>query len=323
MRYYASPFWLKSWSRASSISSAGAMTSVTWLGAFCGICALCAGVSADCLSSIQVEDQFLSEAEVGILKSTSGDEIQHEGIQQRLKEALGGNVVGKGIPSSRKTADVAKHQDQWSSKRIVEGKAGVVYLESAADGGNLGSILFEDPGSKAVKEVEVVPGRLITWDNHLCLHGFRARHDGPRQILDQQPFEEPKLVDVDAMDADGCKPWCLKKRSFLNPLCRRCFRKARKYYYGPAPPPATTATSTGVKVAVPVTVAVKATVTTTTTTGLKTVVNSADKLAAVPDEMVAPVPVQGGARERRRAEHGQLTPHEVDAVHFMQIPDEL
>ena len=109
------------------------------------------GVSADCLSSIRVVDQFLSEAEVGILKSTRGDDLQqHEGIQQRLNEALGGSVLVKGIASSRKTADVPKHQDQWSNKRIVEGKAGVVYLESAADGGNLGSILFEDPSSKAV-----------------------------------------------------------------------------------------------------------------------------------------------------------------------------
>ncbi|CAE7457233.1 unnamed protein product, partial [Symbiodinium sp. CCMP2456] len=124
------------------------MTSVTWLGAFCGVCAFSVGVSADCLSSIQVVDQFLSEAEVGILKSTSGDKLPHQGIQQRLEKALGGSLVVKGIPSSRKTADVAKHQDQWSSKRVVEGKAGIVYLESAADGGNLGSILFEDPGSK-------------------------------------------------------------------------------------------------------------------------------------------------------------------------------
>jgi len=295
------------------------MTSSTWLGAFCGICAFCVGVSADCLSSIRVVDQFLSEAEVGILKSTRGDDLQqHEGIQQRLNEALGGSVLVKGIASSRKTADVPKHQDQWSNKRIVEGKAGVVYLESAADGGNLGSILFEDPSSKAVKEVEVVPGRLITWDNHLCLHGFRARHDGPRHTLDQQPFEEPaQLADVDAVDArDGCNPWCLKHHAFLIPGCRRCFRKYYGKYYGPSPPPTTT---TGLKAAVKVTVPP----TTTTNAGLKIVDDTLERLAAIPDETLAPVPVQGGAREHRRAEHGQLAPHEVDAVHFMQMPDEL
>ena len=63
--------------------------------------------------------------------------------------------------------------------------------------------------------------------------------------------------------------------------------------------------------------------TTTTNAGLKIVDNTAVKLAALPDETVAPVPVQGGARQHRRAEHGQLAPHEVDAVHFMQMPDEL
>ncbi|CAE7550793.1 unnamed protein product [Symbiodinium sp. CCMP2592] len=383
------------------------MTSLTWL---CGICALCVGVSADCLSSIRVVDQFLSEAEVGVLKSTRGDDLQHEGIRQRLNEALGGSVLVKGIASSRKTADVPKHQDQWSSKRVVEGKAGVVYLEPAADGGNLGSILFEDLSSKAVKEVEVVPGRLITWDNHLCLHGFRARHDGPRHTLDQQPFEEPaqltdvadardgckpwcfkkgaflipgcrgcfkkyygkyygpspppttttglkaavkvavppttttvglkaaissdvdlrlaaipdktaapaQLADVDAVDArDGCKPWCFKKGAFLIPGCRGCFKKYYGKHYGPSPPPTTT---TGLKAAVKVAVPL-----TTTTVGLKAAISSDVEvnLAAIPDETAAPVPVQGGAHERRRAEHGQLAPHEVDAVHFMQMPDEL
>ncbi|CAE7790560.1 unnamed protein product [Symbiodinium sp. CCMP2456] len=98
-----------------------------------------------------------------------------------------------------------------------------------------------------------------------------------------------------------------------------CFEEARKHYGAPA-----TTTTTGVKVAVKVTVPPTPAATTTTMPNIAIKLGPGEvNLAAVPDETVAPVPVQGGARERRRAEHGQLAPHEVDAVHFMQMPDEL
>ncbi|CAE7357627.1 bkdB [Symbiodinium natans] len=205
--------------------------------AFLGVLCVALGDSNACLSSIQVRDGFISDAEAQTLlkdfEVTESPQLLwgHTDIQLRLKEVLGGakpkfNASANFIPAIRRMGSVGMHQDHGDSHSLrgtqrvkVNGTSGTVYLESAPDGGSVGWMTFVDPDTDAVlKRVEAFAKRFISWDNRACLHGFDARGDTLRHLLGPVALDansdlfrvagEPGPAPPPPPPPKACRSWC-------------------------------------------------------------------------------------------------------------------
>jgi len=106
---------------------------------------------------------------------TGGFDPQSNGDHLRTDETLGRDVP---VPACLTTAGVKLHQDRYGSDMVVNGLVAAVYL---AGNGNMTFVHADS--QKQHSRFEIVPGRLIVWNNTNLMHKVDVGDDVEFRVM--------------------------------------------------------------------------------------------------------------------------------------------